>query len=227
MPSVSWVKLGALLPGIPFLLGCAGAGPDLNGPEGPNLMAAYSGDWVLDPAQSDDLDQELRASMRRSGGDLPGGGMTGRRPGGTGGGGAGGGGGRGGGMQGGMGGSQMDPEAMRAAMDLLRGMARAPRELNLTLRPGTVTLAENAAAITVLNLGAEKEDIFQGGAKLLGTARWTKAGIEIKRELEMGGGIKDSFSLNESGSLVLRREVDMMRQSVKGELVYVRKSQGG
>ena len=120
----------------------------------------------------------------------------------------------------------MDPEAMRAAMDLLRGMARAPTELSLTLRPETVTLAESATSITVLNLGAEKEDLFQGGAKLLGTAKWTKDGIELKREMEMGGGIKDSFSLNESGALVLRREIDLMRQSVKGELVYVRKPQG-
>ena len=129
-------------------------------------------------------------------------------------------------MQGGMAGSQMDPEAMRAAMDLLRGMARAPTELSLTLRPETVTLAESATSITVLNLGAEKEDLFQGGAKLLGTAKWTKDGIELKREMEMGGGIKDSFSLNESGALVLRREIDLMRQSVKGDLVYVRKPQG-
>jgi hypothetical protein len=30
-------------------------GPDLLGPRGPNLMAAYSGDWVLLRLESDDL----------------------------------------------------------------------------------------------------------------------------------------------------------------------------
>lgn len=110
-------------------------------------------------------------------------------------------------------------------MELLREIARTPAELSLTLRPESVTLTESATAITVLNLGAEKKDLFQGGAKLLGTARWTKDGIEIKREIEMGAAIKDRFSLNESGALVLTREVDLMMQSVKGDLVYVRKPQ--
>ncbi len=81
MPSVSLLKFGAPLFGISILLGCAGAGPDLNGPDGPNLMAAYSGDWVLDRDESDDLDQKMRVAMRGPGGGMADGGkISGRLP---------------------------------------------------------------------------------------------------------------------------------------------------
>jgi hypothetical protein len=121
----------------------------------------------------------------------------------------------------------MDPEEMRLSMEVLRRLAQVPGELSLALQPQTVTLAQDAANILILTLGAPKERVLQGGATLLGTAKWTKNGIEVNREMEMGGGIKDQFGLNEEGKLVLKREIDLMGRIVKGTLVYQRKSNEG
>ena len=126
-------------------------------------------------------------------------------------------------MRGGMPGTTMDPEERRLAMEAIRQLARVPGELVLALHPETVTLTQDAANVLLLTLGAGKEEILQGGVTLLGAAKWTKNGIEVDREMKMGGGVKDSFSLDDSGNLVLRREIDLMGQTVKGTLLYQRK----
>ena len=72
-----------MLAALPTIGGCASGGPDLNGPEGPGLLAAYTGDWILIPAESEDLNAKMRDAERRPAG---GGGMAGGRPGGAGGG---------------------------------------------------------------------------------------------------------------------------------------------
>jgi hypothetical protein len=72
-------------------------------------------------------------------------------------------------------------------------------------------------------LGAESERILQGGATILGKAKWTKDGLEIRRELELGPGIKDKISLNQEGKLILKREIELMGGAVKGTLVFERK----
>jgi hypothetical protein len=208
-----------------ILIGCAGAGPDLNGLDGPGYMAAFSGDWVLVPSESEDLNGKMRDSMRDPTGRAGGGGMTGGRPGGGGMTGDGGmrGGMSGGGRRGGMPGSGMDPEEMRRSMEAIRGMARAPREVSLTLRPETVTFTQNATTVLVLTLGAGREKVLQGETTFFATAKWTKNGIEINREVEMGGGVRDEVSVNEDGNLVLKREIDLLGRNVKGTLVYHRK----
>jgi hypothetical protein len=213
---------------VSALYACAGAGPDLRGPEGPGLMAAFSGEWVLVLDESEDLNEKMRGAMRDPSAGMPGGGMTGGRTGrgGMGGGRPGGmGGGRGGGgMRGGGGGMTMDPEEMRAAMDALRQISAVPDEMVLTLQVETVTLATDAANILVLTLGANEEEIGYGPATLFGTARWKKDGLEIERETEMGSGVKDVISVDQDGKLIVKREVDLMNRNVKGTLVYQRKS---
>lgn len=116
----------------------------------------------------------------------------------------------------------MDPEEMRRAMEAMRELAQAPGEISLVLRPETVGLTENAADALSLTFGADKEEILQAGATLWGSARWTKEGIEIKREMEMRGGVKDLLDLDEEGNLVLEREIDLMGRTVKGTLLYQR-----
>ena len=76
----------------------------------------------------------------------------------------------------------------------------------------------------ILTLGAEKEEVLQGPTTLLGTARWKKDGLEIKRELEMGGGVKDMIGVDDAGNLIVKREIDLMGRTVKGTLVYRRKT---
>ena len=203
-----------------LLAGCAGSGPDLRGPEGPNIMAAYSGDWVLDPAESDNLDGQMREAMRRAGSGGPGGLM------GSGGSGSRGGGGRpggGGGMAGGRGGGGMDPEAGRSAMEAIRELSQVPEEFSLALRPETVGLTPSTGAAFLMSLGAEKEKTFLSGATVMETARWTKNGIEIKREIELGGGVEDRLALDDQGNLILKREVQFRGGAAKGILVYRRK----
>ena len=145
--------------GLALLAGCAGSGPDLKGPEGPSIMAAYSGDWVLDPTESDDLERKMREAMRLSpGGGTPGlmgSGGAGRR----GGGGMPGGGirGGGGGMPGTMGGNQMDLEVRRAAMEAIREMAQAPTEFSLALQPETVAITPSTGRGLLMTIGAEEE----------------------------------------------------------------------
>jgi hypothetical protein len=121
----------------------------------------------------------------------------------------------------------MDPEEMRRSMEAIRGMAMVPGEVSLTLRPERVTFTQDATTVLVLTLGAEKEKTFQGGATFFATAKWTKSGLDINREMEMGGGVKDKVSVNEDGNLVLKREIDLMGRNVKGTLVYQRKSEEG
>jgi hypothetical protein len=122
-----------------------------------------------------------------------------------------------------MAGAQMDPELRRAAMEAIQVLARAPNELSLALRPETVGITPGTGAALLLTLGAEEEKVVLGGATVLGTAKWTKSGIEIKREIELGGGVEDELSLNEQGNLVLKREVHLMGGGVEGILVYRRR----
>jgi hypothetical protein len=227
MSSPRSLPAGAVLFLFAVLMGCATAGPDLNGPDGPNIMAAYSGDWVLVPSESVDLNTKMTDSMRGPAGGPGGGGMAGGRGGGGGGGGGRGGASGGGSMRGGMPGSGMDPEEMRQSMEVIRGLAQVPGEIHLNLRPEVVTFTQDAANVLILTLGASKESVLQAGTTLLGTAKWTKDGIEINREMEMGGGVKDEISLNEEGNLVLKREIDLMGRTVKGTMVFQRKSNGG
>lgn len=125
-------------------------------------------------------------------------------------------------MRGGMGGTQIDPEAMRAAMGAIRSLATVPQELTLTLLPDRFTLAESASNFISVGLDAEKEDFIQAGVKILGSAKWKKEGVELTREADPAGAIKDTFSLTADGDLVLQREVDLRSRSVKGTLVYRR-----
>lgn len=224
-----WIMAAVALCSVHGLSGCASAGPDLQGPDGPRLMSAYSGDWVLDPGQSDDLNRKLQEGMRGPGsgpgggmtGGRPGGGMTGGRPGGGGMVPGGSGGGRpGGGVRGGMPGGNMDPEEMRRSMEAIRSLSRAPTEVSLVLKPESVTITQEAADVLVLTLGAEKERFIQGGATLMGEAKWTKKGIEISRTLDAGPGIQDKFHIDDQGNLILEREIDLMGRSVKGTLLY-------
>lgn len=126
-------------------------------------------------------------------------------------------------MPGGMGGSQMDPEARRAAMEAIREMAQVPAEFSLALQPETVAITPSSGRVLLMTIGADKEKVVVAGAPVLGTARWTKNGIEIKREIEVGGGVEDELSLGENDTLVLKREVHLMGGGVKGTLVYRRK----
>ena len=227
MSSYRSIPSGAALLSLTILIGCSSGGVDLNGPEGTDIMAAYSGDWVFVPSESEDLNAKMMNTMRGAAGGA-GGGMTGGRSGGgRGGGGMQGGMPGGGGGRGGMPGGGMDPEEMRRTMEALRGLARVPGEVSLSLLPETITFTADAANVLILTLGAGKEEVLQGGVILLGTAKWTKDGIEINREMEMGGGVKDKIGLNEEGDLVLKREIDLMNRTVKGTLVYQRKSDNG
>jgi hypothetical protein len=128
----------------------------------------------------------------------------------------------GGGRPGGMTGSQMDPEAMRAAMDVLRQLSQVPEEFSLNLREDAVLLIHDGMNAFGLTLGADEAEFYQGGATILGTARWRKDGLEIKRELDMGGGVKDKIRVDETGTMIVEREIDLPRGSVKGTLVYKR-----
>jgi hypothetical protein len=121
-------------------------------------------------------------------------------------------------------GEEMDPEEMMRVMETIRSMAQAPAELSLILRPGSVTLNEASSNVLILGFGAEREEVSQGDVQLYASARWLKRGIEIRRDLERTGGVKDEFSLDEDGNLVLKREIDLMAGRVDGELVYRRKS---
>ena len=203
---------------VTILMGCASVGPDLNGPDGPTLMAAYSGDWVLVPEESEDLNRKVFNSIEdavsgRGGGGRPGGGGGSGRRGGMD---------DGGGMRGGM-----DPEEMRRSMEVIRGTAEVPGELFLNLRPEAVTLIEEAGNALVLTFGVTGEEIQRGGVTLLTTVKWAEKGIEIRRELRQGGAVWDQISLNENGNLVLEREIDLLGQRVTGTLVYQRKSDEG
>ncbi len=215
---------GTALLSLFILMGCASAGVDLNGPDGPSVMAAYSGDWALVPSESEDLNTKMRDSMRGSAGGAAGGRSGGRS---GGGGGRSGGGVMRGGGRGGMTGGGMDPEEMRRSMEAIRGLARVPQGISLNLRPETVTFTQDAAGVLILTLGAGKEEVLQGGVTFLGTAKWTNNGLGINREMEMGGGVKDMISVNDQGHLVLKREVDLMGRTVKGTLVYQRTSNDG
>ena len=129
-------------------------------------------------------------------------------------------------MGGGMAGSGVDPEQLRATMEAMRQLAQVPAEISIALQPETVALTEDSRAVVILTLGAEKDKMVQGGTLLFGSAKWTKKGIEVKRETEMGPGIKDQITLDESGRLLVKRDVNLMGRSVNGTLVYQRKSGG-
>ncbi len=109
-------------------------------------------------------------------------------------------------------------------MDAMRRMAQVPAEIFLNLQPETVTLTEDAGTLLILTLGAEKERMIQGGTVILGSAEWRKDGLKVKRETEMGPGVTDRITVDGSGRLLLKREVELMGRSVDGTLVFQRKS---
>jgi hypothetical protein len=123
---------------------------------------------------------------------------------------------------GGMGGVNMDPETMERMIRALEGVSRTPEQISLNLRPESVTLTQNETQVLVLVLDGGEEDIQVGDVTMVGRAKWTSHGIEIDRLGQRGQGVRDRFHVNEEGNLVLKREISMMAQSVKGTLVYVR-----
>lgn len=216
------------------LAGCGvSPGPDLSGPEGNAYMTAYSGSWVLLRLESDDLEAEFNEAMAgrpgATAGGVPGagspggrgGGMTGRRPGGGMTGGRAGGGRMPGGMPGSGGG--MDPEEMRRVMEATMTIARTPRELGLTLRPESVTLAQKEGPSQRLDFGGDEISVGREGAEYFATAEWTEEGLIIERKVDRGGRVRDEMKLDAEGRLVVKREIDALRGGkVKGTLVYRR-----
>lgn len=213
MKNNRWFQVISIPLATGLLAGCAGAGPDLRGPEGPSIMAAYSGDWVLDPTKSDNLDGMMREAMRGTGSGRPAGLMGSGGPGRRG----------GGGMPGGRGGSGMDPEAGRAAMEAIRELSQVPAEFSLVLRPETVGFTPTTGVAFLMTLGADRRNAFVSGATVMEEAHWTKNGIQIKREIELSGGVEDQLSLDDQGNLLLKRETQFRGGAVKGTLVYRRK----
>jgi hypothetical protein len=211
------------------LSACAGGpGPDLLGPRGPDLMAAYSGDWVLLRLESDDLAGkilEAQAGQPRPGstGARPGGGMTGGRPGGGMTGGRPGGGARPGGVAGGM-----DPEALQQALVTVRALSEVPARMTLTLTPAEVELAPDGSPAITLGLGAREERFQQGRAAFVAAAKWTRKGLVVERAGERAGRVKDEISVDREGRLVVNRQVDLpARGTVKGTLRYARQTPEG
>ena len=208
---------------------CAGGpGPDLLGPRGPNLMAAYSGDWVLLRLESDDLAGkilEAQTGQARPGatGARPGGGMTGGRPGGGMTGARPGGGTRPTGVAGGM-----DPEALQQALATIRVLAETPLRMKLTLTSEEVELAPGDAPALTLGLGAQEERFQHGRAAFVAAARWTKKGLIVERAGERAGRVKDEISVDREGRLVVNRQVDLpARGTVKATLRYARQTPEG
>jgi hypothetical protein len=187
-------------------------------------MAAYSGDWSLLRAESDDLEGRLRASQRNQSAGGFGDGMTGARGGGSRGG-VGGGGGRraGGAKRGGTPGGGVDLQAMQRAFEAVQVLARVPEEITLGLRPETVSVLQNQDESTALRLtlGADESEFIHGGMSVSARAKWTKRGIEIERVID-GGKVKDELSIDEEGRLSFKREVEVMGRHVDGTLVYSR-----
>jgi hypothetical protein len=107
-------------------------------------------------------------------------------------------------------------------MDALRSLATVPRDITLTLQPDRFILVEPGSSVTSVALDAEKEDLIQAGLKVLGSAKWKKEGVELTREFEPAGSLKDTFSLKEDGALALQREVNLRGRSVKGTLIFRR-----
>lgn len=213
-----------------------GPGPDLAGPQGPTLMAAYSGDWVLLRPESDDLDTRLREALLARPGDAPGGmpgggGMAGGRGGGRPPGSGGMTGSRGG-MPGGEpgGGRARDPEEMRRIMRTTQLISRTRTEFSLTLRPEAASVQSTGHPTMSLPLSGEeqgvREDQPQAGdlVEYFATAEWTEDGLEVEQRVNGGGRVEDKIHVDEGGRLVIEREIDTGRQGkVKGTLVYVRK----
>lgn len=215
------------------LAGCgAGPGPDLLGPQGQAYLTAYSGDWVLLPLESDDLDAEFREAMAgrpgasaggkpgagvrggRGGGmtgGRPGGGMTGSRPGS----------GRrpGGGIPGTGGG--LDPEEMRRAMQATMVIARTPTELAVDLSPREALLTRAGGSPARLPLGGDEVSVNQEGVEYFEKAEWTSEGLIIERKVDRGGSVKDKMKVDDQGRLIVEREIDALRGGkVQGTLVY-------
>jgi hypothetical protein len=202
----------------------AGPGPDLHGPEGTRLTAAYSGDWVLLRTESDNLAAKLRGSSGGRGGSPTGGMLPGGR--------------RGGGMGGGMGGGGVrpgsfpgggDPEEMRQAMQTMQALSQVPGEMNLLMSPDTVTITEQEPQSFALSLGLnrEEQELQQGQGTFFARAKWTEEGLEIDKKVDGGGGVTDKISLDANGRLIMKREIEnAIRGKVDGTLVYRRKEAG-
>jgi len=210
----------ALLGATLGLAGCGvGPGPDLAGPRGPELMRAYSGDWVLLRMESDDLDAKYREAMVGRPGP-----QAGMRPGGRSGGMAPGGGGfprGGGGMT--PGGVGVDPGEMRRVFEATGRIAHTPTEIGLDLRPEGASFRPEGSGSMTLPLAGE-EEIRDGGFTYFAAARWTDEGLIVERKVDGGGKVKDRLQVNDEGRLVVKREIDALRGgTVKGTLVYARK----
>ncbi len=118
----------------------------------------------------------------------------------------------------------MDPESMMLVMRTTQAMARTPTDLNLTLRPSSVGVVFADSTKLALPLSREETKFIQGGVDVIATAKWTKTGLEIERKVDGGGGVKDTFYVDEDGRLLLKREIEPLRGGkVEGILIYARK----
>ena len=125
-------------------------------------------------------------------------------------------------------GGTVDPEEMRRAMQETRRIARTSRRVRLVLNPTGATLAQDSVPPLTLALEAEPTSVFDGQGEIRASAKWTSSGLEIQREIPNGGEISDTYTLDEEGQLVLRREVRMMRgqNEIRVRTVY-RKDDSG
>jgi len=129
---------------------------------------------------------------------------------------------------GGMGGG-MDPEEMRRAMEETRRIAGTAARLDLTLSPETTELAQDSTPPLSLELEAEPTSVFDGMGEIQASAKWTRKGLKIEREIPNGGEVVDTYTLEEGGRLILRREVRMLRgrTEVRVKTVYRKEGSGG
>jgi hypothetical protein len=212
--------LSLLLASIALTYGCGGgAGVDLSGPEGPGVMAAYSGDWELVPDESQSLEERMREGMS---GGMPRGGM---RPSGGGRRGGAGGGARDG--AGGMGGQRMDPEEMQRMREQMWSLAAPARELGLSLTETSTTLLADGSPPLVLTLGADPSVAMSGAGEIRATARWTSRGLEVSRAIPNGPEIEDRYTIDDEGLLIVRREIEMMQGRTGFDLRLVYRKAGG
>ncbi len=196
------------------LTGCATRpGPDLMGPQGPDIMAAYSGDWVLLSSESDNMAEKMLEAMAAPRGGAPGGRPAGRTAGGR-------------SSRGTAAG--MDSQQMQQALATVRVLAEVPMAMKLILAPQEATLVPARAQAMTLALGAREQRIQQGRATFLATARWTEKGLVIQRAGETAGRVKDEIAVDDQGRLVMIREISLPgRGTVRGTLRYARQTPEG
>ena len=109
-------------------------------------------------------------------------------------------------------------------MQATQELARTPTEIDLTLSPDHAVLIVGDSSKTALPLSREEKKSIRGGVDVFSQARWTEEGLEIERKVDGGGGVKDTFYVDEDGRLLLKREIEFLRGGkVEGVLVYARK----